>query len=927
MMPPSPPLSTYRLQLNASFGFDQAAAIVPYLKALGISHVYASPFLRARAGSSHGYDVVDHNALNPELGGEPGFRRLAAALAQADMGLILDFVSNHMGVNYADNAWWLDVLEWGPQSPHAASFDIDWKAHACRRTGRVLLPILGQPYGETLERGEIKLRYDAGEGSFSAWYYQHRFPIRPGQYARILRTVVSAAKAGTSPIGRRLLALATDSQHHELTPDTAPQLKAALAGIAGGDVIERGLAAFQPAAPGAPESANLHRLLERQHFRLAHWRLAATDLNYRRFFDISSLAGLRVEDAGTFAAIHALAGRLIASGELQGLRLDHIDGLSDPAEYFQRLQDFIRARQPSGGAFYLVMEKILGEGEPLPQFSGVAGTTGYEWLNVISRLLLDGRGLAALEQLWRDVSRDGRGFDQILREAKRHVLENILASELMALTRLLARIAAGDYRTRDHTGARLRVALELFILHFPVYRTYITSSGASPEDRTIIDVALAAARAQWVGSDVCIFDFLREVLTLDLTARAQTGHSAARVRRFALKLQQFTGPMMAKSSEDTAFYRYHRLIALNEIGGNPTACPVSVADFHALMKGRCARTPHGLTATATHDTKRGEDARTRLLCLSEIPADWAQAVAAWRSMNAPLVDSSTPSRTPSAAHEYMLYQALLGAWLPGGPDRSLIERMQAFAIKAAREGKEQTSWFDPEERYEAGFKRFVHDCLDHARSGQFIKSFGSFADRVSLMGALSSLTQVTLKGTMPGVPDFYQGTELWDLSLVDPDNRRPVDFPARARALQSLTGNADWPALANAWSDGRIKLALMARLLGVRREFAKELTEGDYRPLDVKGPDSNEIVAFARCHGGDAVLVIVARLFNRSTQGGRRWPTWRDWDATISVEDFSALQQLLTTRQSPQGPELAVSEVFDVLPLAVLRAREMRRNN
>jgi len=926
-MPPSTPVATYRLQLNASFDFDQAAATVPYLKALGISHLYASPFLKARAGSRHGYNVVDHDALNPELGGEPAFRRLAQALAQADIGLILDFVPNHMGVDYADNAWWLDVLEWGPRSPHAAAFDIDWKAHVFRRAGRLLLPILGQSYGEALDRGEIELRYDAGEGSFSAWCYQHRLPIRPDQYAAILRAVVSAAQAGASPLGRRLLDLAADFQQHGLARDATQRLKSALAGLAAGDVIARGLGAFRPTAPGAPAIAKLHHLLQRQHYRLAHWRSAATDLNYRRFFDVSSLAGLRVEDPATFAAIHGLVGRLIARGELQGLRLDHIDGLLDPAQYCRRLQDFIRARQPADGAFYVVIEKILAEDEPVPQFSGIAGTTGYEWLNVISRLLLDGRGLAALDRLWREVSHDGRAFEPILQEAKRQVLESILAAEFTALARLLARIAAGHYRTRDFTAARLRTALELLVLHFPVYRTYITPSGASPEDRAIIDDALTAARARWIGSDIGIFDFLRDALTLDLIAPRQSCHSVARVRRFALKLQQFTGPMMAKSLEDTAFYRYHRLIALNEVGGNPAALPISVPAFHALMKSRNARSPHGLTATATHDTKRGEDARARLLCLSEIPADWAQAVAGWRTMNAPLINQSTPPRIPSSAHEYMLYQALLGAWVPGGPDRDLIARMQAFAIKAAREGKQETSWLDPHEPYEAGLERFVHDLLDRARSREFIESFGDFADRVALMGALNGLAQVTLKGMMPGVPDFYQGTEFWDLSLVDPDNRRPVDFPARAQALRSLTENPDWPVLAHAWPDGRIKLALTARLLALRRELAKLFTEGDYRPLEVEGPDADEIVAFARCHEGDAVLVIMARSFNRSTQGGRRWPTRIDWDATVAVEDFSALQQLLTTRHARREAKLAVSELFDALPLAVLRARETRGNN
>ena len=903
-MPRALPLATYRLQLNAGFDFDQAAAIVPYLKALGVSHLYASPFMRARKGSTHGYDVVDHNAFNPELGGEPAFHRMSKALGAADIGLILDFVPNHMGVHYADNAWWLDVLEWGPASPHAVAFDIDWQAQESRGRGRVLLPILGQSYGEALESGEIELRYDPGEGSFSAWYYEHRLPIGPRHYSGILRTVVTAARAGATPSGRLLLDLATDMQQQgEPTRRAAQRFKAALASVAGGgEVIARGLAAFRPAASGPSAVARLHCLLERQHYRLAHWRLASTDLNYRRFFDINSLAGLRVEDIATFSAIHRLVGHLIGRDELQGLRIDHVDGLADPAQYFQRLQDIIRTEQPARKSFYVVMEKILGVGEPPPQFSGVAGTTGYEWLNVISRVLLDGRGLAALDRIWNEVSRDGRTFDEILREAKRTVLENILASEFMAVVRLLARIAAGDYRTRDYTASRLRAALETFVLHFPVYRSYVTGAGAGPDDRAIIETALGAARAQWPGSDVAIFDFLRDALTLDLIGRGRGRHSAARVQRFARKVQQLTGPLMAKSLEDTAFYRYHRLIALNEVGGDPAAGAISVAAFHALMKARNAELPHGLTATATHDTKRGEDARARLLGLSEIPSEWAQTVAAWQVLNAPLVDVSSSARIPSAGHEYMLYQALLGAWPPEGPDPSLLERMQAYTIKAAREGKQQTSWVDPDARYEAGLEQFVHDILNPARSKDFLDSFASFARRVALMGALNSLVQVTLKATMPGVPDFYQGTELWDLSLVDPDNRRPVDFPARAQVLRSLPGGANWPALARTWPDGRIKLALTARLLAIRRDFAKLFTHGDYQPLAIVGRDRDEILGFARCHDGDAAVVIVARLFDRPTDGGRRWPSADAWDATVSVEDFRAKASLdLAAAAGPAG--------------------------
>src|SRR6266566_3123540 len=473
-MPPSIPLATYRLQFTPRFGFDEAAALVPYLKALGISHLYASPFLKARSGSPHGYDVVDHNSLNPELGGEDAFRRLAAALDREDMGLILDFVPNHMGVHYADNPWWLDVLEWGPKSPRAASFDIDWQTLPAHPGGGVLIPVLGTSYGEALERGDIELRYDAAEGSFSAWYYEHRLPIAPSRYGEILQKVVLEAGAAEHPAGRKLLELAARYRGpHNPPRHLAPTFKAELASIVDAkDVIDRGLRAYRPNGEAAA-ILPLHHLLERQHYRLAHWRLAGSEINYRRFFDINTLAGLCVEDRGTFDAVHGLVRRLIAEGSLHGLRLDHIDGLRDPRQYFRRLQRLIDVAWPSKNRpFYVVAEKILADGERLPRFAGVAGTTGYEWLNLISRLLLDNHGLPVLDRTWHDVSGDERNFDAILIEAKRRVIANILASEFTVLTRLLTRIAAGHYTTRDYTAERLRAAFELFVLHFPIYRTY-----------------------------------------------------------------------------------------------------------------------------------------------------------------------------------------------------------------------------------------------------------------------------------------------------------------------------------------------------------------------------------------------------------------------------------------------------------------------
>ncbi|MEA2983767.1 MAG: (1-_4)-alpha-D-glucan 1-alpha-D-glucosylmutase [Alphaproteobacteria bacterium] len=920
-MPPVVPIATYRLQLTPDFGFDQAAATVPYLKALGITHLYASPFLKARAGSRHGYDIIDHNGFNPELGGEAGFLRLSQALTKADIGLILDFVPNHMGVHHADNAWWLDMLEWGPKSPHADSFDIEWETLPERPRGGVLLPILGRPYGEALESGEIELRYDPREGSFSAWYFDHRMPIGPSRYGEILSKVVAQAGAADQPAGRRLLELAARTKGPRNPPrDQAPQFKQELAAIAGGsEIIERGLVAFQPkeGVPGAVTA--LHRLLERQYYRPAFWRLASNEINYRRFFDINELAGMRVEDPSTFVSMHRLVSRLIAADQLQGLRIDHIDGLRDPQQYLRRLQTLVRhARPPGRAGFYLLVEKILAEGEQLPRFAGIAGTTGYEWLNVISHFLLDWRGLDTLDRAWREASGDIRDFEQVLAGAKRRVLGNILASEFTVLTRLLARIAAGHYTTRDYSPERLRAALEAYVIHFPVYRTYITPSGASPNDQAVIEATIAGARAEWFGTDADIFDFLQDALTLDLIAPGRRGHSIRRVRRFAFKVQQFTGPMMAKSMEDTAFYRYHRLLALNEVGGDLSVGALTPEDFHRRMLSRSQSQPYGLTASATHDTKRGEDARARILGLSELADEWSKVTRQWHELNAAVTQDLVEN--PSPAHEYMLYQALLGAW-PGGIDQDFVARMQNYAVKAAREGKEQTSWLAPNESYENGLKDFLARILDRTRSAAFLDSFEAIARRAALLGALNSLTQVTLKTMMPGVPDFYQGTEFWDLALVDPDNRRPVDFAARRAALAETDENPDWAALAEEWQSGRIKLALTRRLLAIRNRFEHVFTRGSYQPLRVEGPQADEIVAFARSGGRDTVVTVVGRLFGRATEYGRFWPSPEAWKQTsITFDGFSAIRPLLGPAQPAEASQLSVSQLFGHLPVMILHA-------
>lgn len=916
-MPPPVPLATYRLQLSKDFGFDAAARLVPYLKALGITHLYASPFLKARAGSQHGYDIVDHGALNPEFGGEEAFARLSGVLAQADIGLILDFVPNHMGIGFADNAWWLEVLEWGQAAPHARSFDISWELLPYRRGGGVLVPVLGRPYGDALTSGEIVLRYDPREGSFSAWYFDHRFPVNPQRYSDILKTIVAAAGAADEAVGGQLLALASEyGRPGSPSYAQAPVLKQRLAALTEAvPVIERGLAAYRTDHEAGVNA--LHRLLERQHYQLAYWRVAVSGINYRRFFDINDLAGIRIEDARTFRAVHVLVARLIANQQLHGLRLDHIDGLTNPLQYTRRLQQLVRhvrgaeGRQP----FYVVIEKILAEGEQLPPFTGVAGTTGYEWLNLISRVLVDDAGRARLDAFWRELAPAQSDFAAVLENAKLRVLRTILASEFTVLAQLLGRIAAGHYSTRDYTTDRLRDALTLYVLEFPVYRTYVTPAGSSPDDRALVDRTIAAARRRWQGPDREIFDFLRDALTLDLI-RSGLPYSRPRLRNFALKLQQFTGPLMAKSLEDTSFYRDHALIALNEVGGNPALPPLPVADFHARLRERAARFRHGLTATATHDTKRGEDARTRILALSEMPERWTEHATRWLKLNERHV-TNAGRRSPSLAHEYMLYQALIGAW-PGTPiDETFVRRMEDYAIKAAREGKLETSWTDPDEGYEQGLRKFVRAILDRNAAGEFLDSFAAFARRTSLLGALNSLAQLVLKATMPGVPDFYQGTELWDLSLVDPDNRRPVDFAARQAALERP---ADWPALAESWPDGRIKLALTRRLLQLRHELPALFRDGAYSPVEVDGPDREHVVAFLRTHRRSRVLVVAGRHFARKTDNGSHWPAG-PWQAELQVDP--ALRSTLRDALGAAGPErsLELSRLFRTLPVAVLRSR------
>ena len=533
-------------------------------------------------------------------------------------------------------------------------------------------------------------------------------------------------------------------------------------------------------------------------------------------------------------------------------------------------------------------------------------------MNVITHVLVDARGLEALDETWRQISNRPPRLAPHVMEARRRVLETLLTSEFTVLSRLLARIANGHYSTRDFSADSLRQALELYVLHFPVYRTYLTAAGPNAHDRKLIEDTIARARAQWFAADDGIFEFLRDALTMDLLKPGRPPHSAPRVRRFALKVQQFTGPMMAKSLEDTAFYRYHRLLALNEVGGDPSASALSTPAFHQLMRIRAKEWPHGMTATATHDTKRGEDARARLAALSEIPGEWTSAVARWKVLNAPHITLQGNMRAPSATFEYMLYQTLLGGWSLDRDDASLVERIQAYALKAAREGKEETSWLNPNEAYESGTRRFIARILDPEVATEFLDSLKTLVGRLALLGALNSLSQLTLKATLPGVPDFYQGTEFWDLSLVDPDNRRPVDFGARRSILAALD-RPDWNDLIQKWPNGHLKFAWTRRLLKLRGELPDVFTHGDYHPLEVSGPHREHAIAFARRHGRNAAITVVGRLFAPVTRAGRAWPNGDVFDAAVDLKGFSI--------EGVDTSALPLSQAFRHFPAAVLKAR------
>ncbi len=971
---PAAPSSTYRLQLTAQFGFRDAAALVPYLADLGITHVYLSPIATANPGSPHGYDVVDHNQLSPELGGDEGYAELHQACERAGLSILLDFVPNHMGIG-RHNPWWQDVLENGPSSLHAPVFDIDWLPLKDELAYKVLVPVLGDQFGEVLERGELRLERDGG--AFWIAYYDHRFPVAPRSVPRIVGHRLEELQARLPADDEGVMELLSIITSLEKLPtrrqvDPAPVAERAREK----EVAKRRLQAlFERSAAirdhvdenvqivngtaGDPRSFDLlEGLLEQQAFRLAHWRVAGEEINYRRFFDINELAAIRMEDDQVFERTHRLLFDLLTTGRAAGVRVDHPDGLSLPTSYFRKLQEgyvlaaaaraapevpreelaaAVRAAFEDGRAgapLYVVVEKILGGDERVPAAWCVHGTTGYEFLNGVNGLFVNReRARAVTTVYWRFLD-ERPEFDEIVFETKRLIMSSSMASEINMLAHRLNRISERDRKTRDFTRSSLEEALIQYIACLPIYRTYIEGTGAGDvdvRDRRYVESTIAAAKRRTPSLNASLFDFLRDILLLRHPS-ASAESSRAEVVEFVRKVQQVTGPVTAKAVEDTAFYRYNRLLSLNEVGGEPERFGRTVDEFHRMCSERLESWPGSLNTTSTHDTKRSEDVRLRIDALSEVPAEWLERLRRIARLARRHKSDVDGHDCPDRNEELLLYQTLVGAW-PDDLDPSLprehpswvsfTERIQGYVEKALREAKVHTTWTNPNTAWDQGVRAFVAAILG---SREILAELLPFQRRIAAAARVASLAQTVIKIAAPGVPDVYQGTELFDLSLVDPDNRRPVDFDLRRQALAEIARRlAEGPdarrALAVEYAsgpalvDGRAKLLLLRETLRFRRSAQELFLRGSYIPLHVEGPHARHVVAFARRLGGRAAICVAPRLL----VGKKFGPAGLEGHVHVPRDLSRPLEHVVTGERvrAAQGL-LALSDVLNAFPVALL---------
>ncbi|KAA8736973.1 malto-oligosyltrehalose synthase [Pseudomonas koreensis] len=841
--------ATLRLQFHKGFTLEQAVPLVPYFARLGISHIYASPLLAARAGSMHGYDVVDPTQVNPELGGEPALRRLVSTLREHGMGLILDIVSNHMAVGGGDNPWWLDLLEWGRLSPYGEFFDIQWHSPDPLMEGQLLLPFLGSDYGVALQEGTLKLHFDAQQGRFHVEHYEHHFPICPNDYGELLKPV-EALKS----LADRFSALSYQTDAHALAMPLKAELKEMASDPQTLAAIEESLAHYDSTT--AEGFDKLHQLLERQSYRLASWRTAADDINWRRFFDINELGGLRVERPAVFEATHGKIFQLISEGLVDGLRIDHIDGLADPRGYCRKLRRRLDLLAP-GRHLPIYVEKILGAGETLRTDWAVDGSTGYEFMNQLSLLQHDPDGEHVLGDLWQRRTERPAAFIEEAQLARQQILNGSLASDFESVAQALLQVARDDLMTRDLTLGAIRRVLQALIVHFPVYRTYINALGRAAQDEQFFQQAMDGARQALGEGDWPVLDCVAAWLGGTPWRQKPRGRSRKILKHACVRFQQLTSPAAAKAVEDTALYRSAVLLSRNDVGYNTEQFSAPVSDFHAVNQQRLDAFPDNLLATATHDHKRGEDTRARLAVLSERSHWYAEQVELWRALARPLRDDD---QVPSSGDELILYQALLGSWPLQLRDddqagfSDYAERIWQWQQKALREAKLQSSWSAPNEAYENAAQTFTQRLLTGAEGELLRAALSKTVNSIAAAGALNSLAQTLLRMTVPGVPDLYQGNEFWDFSLVDPDNRRPVDYAARAQALD---GQAPLQELLANWRDGRIKQALIAQVLNLRAEHAELFRRGTYQALEVLGEQAHNVLAFAREHEGRYAIVIV----------------------------------------------------------------------
>jgi (1->4)-alpha-D-glucan 1-alpha-D-glucosylmutase len=972
------PLSTYRLQMNREFRFKDAIRIVPYLAELGVSTFYASPILKARAGSMHGYDIIDHNHINEEIGTESEFFALTNALKERGMTLILDVVPNHMGVGYGTNPWWQDVLQNGQASKFANYFDIDWDPLKEELHNKVLLPVLGNPYGDELEAGRLKVKFTGREFLFE--YYDRLLPIDPQTYPLIVQALGEPDTSHAE--GRELLGLLAafaDLPHHE-TEDSEratkrqkqlPFLMQRLQDLIARSeemkqYVERALERLNGRVGDSHSFDALHQLLEQQAYRLAHWRVSAEEINYRRFFDINDLIGLRMEDPQVFASTQGLIRKMLGTGAVSGLRIDHPDGLFNPPQYFQRLQMLYAASQcygpePKGelaengieadmqaefglhdwsrdrAPMYVVVEKILEEGEELPDWP-VAGTVGYEFANLMTNLFIDPAVERSFTNLYSRFTGHTTDVDQLVYQSKKLIMHSALSSEVNVLAHLLDEVSSLDRRARDFTRKSLRDAIREAIACFPIYRTYIDERGSITErDRRFIEQAIRRAKRHNTSVPGPVFEFLQDILLLRGNDGGAPVHGYRKQLYFTLKFQQLSGPVMAKGLEDTSCYLYNRFVAVNEVGGAPREFGISVDEFHEANLKRSEKWPHQMLTTSTHDTKRSEDVRARLAVLSEMPRTWASQVIRWRRINkARKLTIGEEQAVPDLNEEYLLYQTLVGAWplpqrledgfaLEDEARERFTQRIQQYMIKAVNEAKVNMSWINPNHEYTEGIERFVEKILrpgTDAKPNNFLRLIQEFLPRVAFFGAINSLSQALVKLTAPGVPDVYQGQELFDFSLVDPDNRRGVDFAIRETLLRAMPADEDrWPEhcaeMLRTWTDSRTKMWLTYRVMRARRDHRELFDRGGYQALRGYGAKAANLVAYARSLREQTAVVVFPRFAHNLMDGELKAPVGTSWgDLRIGLP--SGTYKNLLTGERVEGGETRVGDVLKSFPVGLL---------